>query len=227
MQQKKTLLISAVCGAAVGALAMILGSRITAIIPAFGLDHVSLAHRRYIFAAIPWLLFSFYWEYAAKNTAAAKIAESSSSRGFHVFLANVAVLLEIAPIRGLGRFLPASSPALIVGLAVEIMGLFLAIWARRELGRNWSGEISIKVDHQLIRSGPYKLLRHPIYTGLLAMYVGSALVTGEWLAIIGVAMALFAYWRKIRLEEANLIVAFGAEYDAYRQETWALVPGLF
>jgi len=105
--------------------------------------------------------------------------------------------------------------------------LFLAIWARRALGRNWSGEISIKVEHQLVRSGPYKLLRHPIYTGLLAMYAGAALVTGTWLAILGLAMAAFAYWRKIRLEEENLNVAFGAEYDAYRRETWALVPGLF
>jgi len=79
----------------------------------------------------------------------------------------------------------------------------------------------------LIRSGPYKRLRHPIYTGLLAMYVGAAVVTGTWLAVVGVAMAGFAYWRKIRLEEANLNVAFGAEYEAYRRETCALVPRVF
>ena len=91
----------------------------------------------------------------------------------------------------------------------------LAIWARRALGTNWSGEISIKVEHHLIRSGPYQRLRHPIYTGLLAMYVGTALVTGTWLAIVGVVIAGVAYWRKIRLEEKNLDVAFGAEYDAY------------
>ena len=113
------------------------------------------------------------------------------------------------------------------GIAVEALGLLLAIWSRRHLGRYWSGEISIKVDHQLIRTGPYRLLRHPIYTGLLTMYAGAALVTGEWLAILGLAMAVFAYWRKIRLEETNLDVAFGPEYKAYRQDTWALIPGLF
>ena len=59
------------------------------------------------------------------------------------------------------------------------------------------------------------------------MYIGPALVTGEWLALIGAVMAVFAYWRKIRLEEATLSVAFGADYDAYRRVTWALVPGLF
>jgi len=138
----------------------------------------------------------------------------------------VAALLEIVPIQGFGRFLPPSYVGMAAGLAVSAMGLFLAIWARRGLGRNWSGEISIKVDHQLIRSGAYRLVRHPIYTGILAMYVGAALVTGRWLAIIGVAMAGFAYWRKIRLEEANLDAVFGADYDAYRRETWALVPWL-
>jgi protein-S-isoprenylcysteine O-methyltransferase Ste14 len=79
----------------------------------------------------------------------------------------------------------------------------------------------------LIRSGPYKLIRHPIYTGLLAMYVGTALVTGRWLAIVGLALAVFAYWRKIRLEGANRNVAFGTDYDAYSRETWVLVPGVF
>jgi protein-S-isoprenylcysteine O-methyltransferase Ste14 len=226
-QRKKIILLSAVCGAVVGALAVTLGSHIPVSVPTLAYDQALLAHQRYLVAAIPWVLFSAYWEIAAKGAAEAKSSESRVSRGVHVFLANVALLLEIAPIRGLGRLLPASALTMAVGLAVEAMGLFLTIWARRALGRNWSGEISIKVEHQLIRSGPYRLLRHPIYTGLLAMYVGTAIVSGEWLAVVGLAMAGFAYWRKIRLEEANLNLAFGDEYDAYRRETWALVPGLF
>lgn len=106
------------------------------------------------------------------------------------------------------------------GLAIEAAGLFLAIVAHRHLGRYWSGEISINVDHRLIRTGPYRKLRHPIYVALLTMYAGTALVTGTWLALAGFAMALIAYARKIRLEERNLRVAFGAEYEAYRRETW-------
>lgn len=227
MQRKKAIFLQAVCGAVVGALTVRFGRLALAIIPALAYDPALLAHHRYVVPAIPWVLFSMYWEFAAKDAAAAKSSETKISRGVHVFLANVALLLEIAPIRGLGRFLPPTSLSLALGVAVEASGLFLAIWARRALGRNWSGEISIKVEHQLVRSGPYKLLRHPIYTGLLAMYAGAALVTGTWLAILGLAMAAFAYWRKIRLEEENLNVAFGAEYDAYRRETWALVPGLF
>jgi protein-S-isoprenylcysteine O-methyltransferase Ste14 len=227
MQRKKITFLSAVCGAVAAALATRLGLHIPSKVSAFAFDNALLAHREFVGAAIGWVLFSVYWEVAAGSAAPSKRSESQASRGLHVFLANVALLLEMVPIRGLGRFLPVSSPIMTAGLAVEAVGLFLAIWARRHLGRNWSGEITIKVEHQLIRSGPYSLLRHPIYTGLLAMYAGTALVTGEWLAIIGLAMALFAYWRKIRLEEANLTVAFGAHYDAYRSETWALVPGIF
>jgi protein-S-isoprenylcysteine O-methyltransferase Ste14 len=227
MNSKKIILVSALCGAVVGVLATRPNFRVFAGVPAFALDKALLAHRQYLFAVLGWLLFSAYWEIAAKGAAAAKSSESQVSRGIHVLLANVALLLEAAPIRGLGRFLPASSLIMAAGLAVEAAGLFLAIWARYHLGPNWSGEIAIKVEHQLIRSGPYKLLRHPIYTGLLAMYAGTALVTGEWLATIGFVMAALAYWRKIRLEEVNLDAAFGANYDAYRRETWALVPGLF
>jgi protein-S-isoprenylcysteine O-methyltransferase Ste14 len=226
-QRLKTTLVAAACGVAVGIQATRKGGDFS-LIPQSARDQALLAHSPFLLAGIlGWVAFSLYWEIAAKKAAPAKTSESKGSRAVHVFLANAALLLEIVPVRGLGRFVPASPLIMTAGLAVEGFGLFLTIWARRHLGRNWSGEITIKVDHQLIRSGPYKLLRHPIYTGLLAMYAGIAIVTGEWLAIVGFAMAAFAYWRKIRLEEANLKVAFGGDYDAYRRETWALVPGLF
>ena len=227
MKNRWVILVASLCGAVIGVVIVRYGVHITSSLPALALDRAALEHGRYLVAAIPWILFSLYWEIAAKGAAEAKSSESPSSRAFHVLLANVAVLLVIAPIRGLGRFLPASFVSMAAGIVVELLGLFLAIWARRALGRNWSGEISIKVEHELIRSGPYQWLRHPIYTGLLAMYVGGALITGEWLAVVGMAMAVLAYWRKIRLEEANLKVAFGAEYDSYRGDTWALIPGLF
>lgn len=219
-------MVAAACGAAIGVLAT--RTQDFSLIPPSARDQALLAHSRFLVAGIlGWVVFSLYWEIEAKKAAPAKTSESKGSRAVHVFMANAALILEIAPIRGLGRLLPASPSIMTAGLAVEAVGLFLAIWARRHLGRNWSGEITIKVDHQLIRSGPYRLLRHPIYTGLLAMYTGIAILTGEWLAVVGWAMAMFAYWRKIRLEEANLRVAFGAEYESYRRETWALVPGVW
>ena len=197
-------------------------------IPWLAIDDALLGHWQFLAASIVgWALFSCYWEAAAKSASPAKSSETRASRGLHVFLVNIAWLLVIIPVRGLGRYLPAWSLIMAAGLAVQAMGTFLAVWARLHLGRNWSGAIAIKVEHRLVRTGPYRLLRHPIYTGLLAMYLGLAIVTGEWLALIGVSLAAFAYWRKIRLEETTLEVAFGADYDDYRRGTWALVPGLF
>jgi protein-S-isoprenylcysteine O-methyltransferase Ste14 len=135
--------------------------------------------------------------------------------------------LEIVQFPWFGRFLPATYWVIAAGSTVTIFGLCVAIWARRHLGRNWSGEITIKVKHELIRTGPYALVRHPIYTGILIMYAGTAIVTGTWMALVGVAMAALAYVRKIRLEEANMRVAFGPAYEDYCKDSRALVPWVF
>lgn len=226
MQRKKIILISAAVGAVIGALAT-RHKNFAISIPALMPDKALMAHRPLLLAAAAcWVLLSLYWEMEARHAAEVKSSESRRSRAFHVFLTNAALVLMIAPIHGFGRFVPVSVWIMSAGLVLEVLGLALAIWSRRHLGRNWSGEITIKVEHELIRSGPYQRLRHPIYTGLLAMYAGVLLVTGEWLALVGFVIVGLAYWRKIRLEEANLNVAFGADYDAYRRESWALVPGI-
>jgi protein-S-isoprenylcysteine O-methyltransferase Ste14 len=180
-----------------------------------------------VLAIFGWAAFSLYWEIAARNVASARQTEARSSRAVHVALASIAQFLCFLPLNFVGRFEPALPVLMALGLAVEAGGLFLAICSRRHLGRYWSGEISIKVEHQLIRTGPYRVVRHPIYTGLLAMYIGTAMVSGEWLAVVGVAVALFAYWRKVRLEEVNLDHAFGPAYAEYRRATSALIPGVF
>jgi len=181
---------------------------------------------QWVCAPLLWVVLSLYWDAAGKKTAETSSAESRRSRGVHLFLVNAALLMVLAPLRHM-HFVPQSAAIMAGGLATEAAGLCLAIVARRHLGLYWSGEISIKVGHRLIRSGPYAKVRHPIYSGLLAMYAGTALVTGTWLALAGLAMAGIAYGRKIRLEERNLRAAFGAEYEAYRRESWALAPGLF
>jgi protein-S-isoprenylcysteine O-methyltransferase Ste14 len=116
---------------------------------------------------------------------------------------------------------------MIAALAFEALGLALAVWARRTLGKHWSGKITIKVGHELIRSGPYRLVRHPIYTALLMIYAGTALVFGEMHSLLGFVLAVLAYMRKIRLEEANLARGLGEAYAAYRAETKALVPRIY
>lgn len=173
-------------------------------------------------------LFSIAWSIAAKDSAPTQSSESTWSRRLHLIVLNGAVLLLILPVPGLTRrFLPVSRVLTGLGLALEIAGILFAFWARRHLGSNWSGEVRIATGHQLVRSGPYKHLRHPIYTGVLGMYAGTMLVSGQLHALIAVVIITVAYWRKLRLEEEILAVNFGDAWDAYRRETWALVPQLF
>ena len=175
-----------------------------------------------------WCVIEIYWDVARKNAAPASSSESRASRWRHLLLCLAAQILIFLPVHGLRqRYLPASAIVTATGRTLNSMGLVLAIWSRRCLGRYWSGEITIKVEHKLVRSGPYRILRHPIYTALLSLYLGTAIVSGELHALIGWVLALLAYLRKIRLEEANLLKAFGAEYRDYRGGTWALLPGLF
>jgi protein-S-isoprenylcysteine O-methyltransferase Ste14 len=85
----------------------------------------------------------------------------------------------------------------------------------------------VKQEHELIRSGPYAHLRHPIYTGLLLALIGSAIVRGEWRGVLAVLIACAALWRKLRLEERWMIETFGDDYRRYREHTAALIPFLF
>jgi protein-S-isoprenylcysteine O-methyltransferase Ste14 len=86
--------------------------------------------------------------------------------------------------------------------------------------------VTVKEDHELIRRGPYALVRHPIYTGLLVGFIGTALVRGEWRGVLAVLMVFAALWRKLRLEERWMSETFGDQYRDYRQHTAALIPFL-
>ena len=108
-------------------------------------------------------------------------------------------------------------------IALVALGLSFSVAARVWLGRNWSSMVTVKHDHELIRSGPYALVRHPIYTGLLA---GSALMLGNWRALIGFALIAGALVRKLRIEERFMAQQFGEEYARYREQVAMLVPFL-
>jgi len=182
---------------------------------------------RLLLAAALWVVFVVYWGAAARNAATTKSAESRESRRLHQLLLNATLLLLFVPVPGLrGRFVPLVPLIVAAGLALQAGAILLAVWARRHLGRNWSGAITETVDHQLVRSGPYRLVRHPIYSAMLGLVIGTAVVSGELHALIAVAVIVIAYWRKIRLEEHHLHTVFGAAYDDYRRGTWAVVPGL-
>ncbi len=186
----------------------------------------AVLHSRVFPAFILWLLFQVYWSASSRNSAPTKSSESRGSTAFHQIVINVAYLLLFWPAPGLkGWFLPPGFPHLVaIGTMIEAAFILLAIWARRHLGRNWSAAVRIGEGHELVRTGPYRLLRHPIYTAVLGMCVGTAIASSQYHALLAVAMVLVAYIRKSRLEEQILRKTFGAEYDAYRRHTWALVP---
>jgi protein-S-isoprenylcysteine O-methyltransferase Ste14 len=122
------------------------------------------------------------------------------------------------------RFLPLSTAFYWIGLVMLATGLALAVWARRHLGRNWSGIVTVKQDHELIRSGPYGLARHPIYTGLLLAILGTAVAIGEWRGLIAFALITAAFVLKFKTEERFMSETFGEQYARYRAEVRSLIP---
>jgi protein-S-isoprenylcysteine O-methyltransferase Ste14 len=111
-------------------------------------------------------------------------------------------------------------------ITLTALGIAFAIWARFYLGQNWSSAVTIKVGHQLIRTGPYAWVRHPIYSGLILAMIGTAIARREPRGLISVALLWLGFWIKSRMEEKFMHKTFGPEYEAYAQSTGALVPKL-
>ena len=188
-----------------------------------------LLHSRVFPALLLWIGFTVYWSIAGRNSAPTKSSESTKSTWFHQLVINAALLLLFIPVPGLtGWFLPERLHYLVTAGAILQAGfILLAVWARLHLGRNWSHAVRIGVDHELVRSGPYRILRHPIYTAMLGMFLGTAISSSQYHALLGLIILIFAYLRKTRMEEQILEQTFGAEYETYRRDTWALVPLVF
>jgi protein-S-isoprenylcysteine O-methyltransferase Ste14 len=177
-----------------------------------------------------WVAWLLYWWIAARNVKVTRRREGMASRLAHIVPLALAAWMLAAPrlpggVLG-GRFLPATLSVYLVGVLVLAAGLAFTVWARVILGRNWSGTVTLKEGHELIRSGPYRFVRHPIYTGLLVAFAGSAIARGEWRGLVALAIAFAALWRKLKLEERWLGETFGDAYERYRAEVPALIPFL-
>ena len=175
-----------------------------------------------------WIAWVLYWWILARDVKATRRGEPVASRLAHILPLAFAVWLIAASRFPAGllaqRFVPQTTLVMAIGTLMVAAGLAFTVWARRYLGRNWSGIVTIKEGHELVRGGPYRFVRHPIYSGLLVALAGSALVRGEWRAIIGFAIAFAALWRKLKLEERWLEETFGEAYARYRAEVAALIP---
>ncbi len=175
-----------------------------------------------------WLAWILYWWASSRNVKDTVREETVASRLSHMLPLIIAAAL-IAPTRFApsvldGRFVPRAWWPFVAGALMCAAGLLFSVWARVHIGRNWSGTVTLKKDHELVTGGPYAIVRHPIYTGLLLAFAGSALARGEWRGVLAVVIVFVALWRKLRLEERWMREQFGPAYEAYSARVKALIP---
>lgn len=180
--------------------------------------------------ALSWTAWLVYWGISARNVKEAERSESRASRRSHSLplVAGALVSALHAPPGSFleVRFLPRGLATYALGLALTVLGLAFTVWARGHLGANWSGTVTRKQDHELIRSGPYAWVRHPIYSGLLLAFLGCLFARGDVGALLGCTLMSYGVARKIRIEERWLSETFGEAYARYREQVSMLVPGL-
>lgn len=183
------------------------------------------------FFPVVWIAFLVYWNIKAAHTKTTQRLEGATSRilrALAILIAIVLLLTTRIPARWLYRELwPSGLWPFWIGAAVAVAGLLFAIWARQHLGRNWSHAVTIKQDHELITSGPYALVRHPIYTGILAGFLGTVIALAQVRGVIALALVFLGFWAKFRMEEEWMHSQFGETYATYARQTAALVPYLF
>src|SRR6478609_91476 len=179
---------------------------------------MTLLHR-HLFAGM-WLSWALYWWALSRHVKPSVRTESTSSRLSHIvplMLAVALLWLPRVPVPILGeRFVPPAAWPFWVGAALTLAGMLFSVWARVHLGSNWSGIVTVKRDHELVTSGPYAIVRHPIYTGLVLAFVGSAITLGEMRGVLAVVIVVASLWRKLRLEERWMAEQFGDDYERYR-----------
>jgi protein-S-isoprenylcysteine O-methyltransferase Ste14 len=174
-----------------------------------------------------WAGWAAVWVAMARGAKEPVQSESAASRLSHIgpLLITAYLLAAPGPLPLLnGRFVPLAIWPPALGAALGFAGLAFCVWARVTIAANWSSDVQLKRDHELIVAGPYRWVRHPIYTGLIMMFAGTALAVGEWRAALAVAVAAAAFWLKLRREEALMRRQFGEAYARYAARVPALIP---
>lgn len=173
-----------------------------------------------------WIVFGIYWLISAWGTK--KTAERqkwTDKIAYQVPTVLGVLLLRPIPRRHIHSSIIVHNPAVLtIAVTLCVLGLLGAIWSRRTIAKNWSGEVVFKEEHELVERGPYRWVRHPIYTSILLMALGSALMLCRWTSFAGFLLMAVGFLIKLRQEEALLLRHFPREYSAYKSRVKTLIP---
>jgi protein-S-isoprenylcysteine O-methyltransferase Ste14 len=176
----------------------------------------------------PWIVFAAYWAVGALKTRRTVSQESLASRCGILLLEILGFVLLFSGVGEIGflgrQVFPQNYVSAVTGVALTWIGIAIALWARWHLGQYWSARVTLKQDHQLIRTGPYAHFRHPIYSGLDLAVLGAALAIDEWRCVAAVGFIVLGYWIKAKKEESMLATQFGEVFEEHRRHTGFLIP---
>ena len=179
----------------------------------------------------PWVVLVAYWLIEGFKTRKTVSQEPAASRlgilGLEI-LGFVLLFGDNANVGALGRHIfPQNDALAVAGVALTWIGVAIALWARWSLGQFWSARITLKEDHELIRTGPYAYFRHPIYSGIDLAAFGGALAIARWRCVLGLCLIVPGYWIKARKEESMLAVKFGDAFKEHCRCTGFLIPKIW
>lgn len=175
-----------------------------------------------------WVLLILYWNLTARST-----KPTAERQGWRGRLARMPIwlgyiLLVVSGVYPFGMLVvPHTVIAEYLGVTICALGLSAAIWSRKTLGGDWSRDVEFKQGHKLVERGPYRFVRHPIYTSHLLMGLGTAIAIGSLAAFAGLLFFFVGFWVKVKQEEDLLLRHFPEEYPAYKARVKSLVPFVF
>src|SRR5579871_2145688 len=175
-----------------------------------------------------WVLFGVWWLISALRRKRTKKRESVAQRLMYVLPLVIAFYLFVRPEAEQGwlavQILVRTDALLWTGCALVAVGIAIAFWARWHLGTNWSGAVTLKEGHELIATGPYRWIRHPIYTGILLALLGSAVQLDQVRGFLALVIAWISFYIKAKREESFLTAEFGERFAERRQQTGMFLP---
>jgi protein-S-isoprenylcysteine O-methyltransferase Ste14 len=181
-----------------------------------------------LFTTVCWWAIGLYWLINARHAKPTVRRQNPLIRWAYIGSLALAFVLLFVPFRHVSwlcyRLIPRTHISGIIGCVICLSGISFAIWARYILGTNWSGHITVKKGHELIRIGPYAIVRHPIYTGALAGMLGTAIVTGEVRSFLAIIICAGGFLHKLSIEESFMLKEFPEQYPVYRREVKMILP---